>query len=153
MRQPYYILHVPSGWEHPINDEGNFEPYMGLDDCTNAQVNWTEKYMEWTLLHKTENAQQEATDFWKEIGLPPRQIDFLFEEKSKWVRNCFQIYYINPTKRYQYIPVSPVFSNLGKLAAWLIENGFPECPGANKVNNDIDDDSDDCDAAVFNPFG
>ncbi len=122
MKDYFHIFRVPLNWEHSIDDATKIDELS--EKTTEAMVDWFAEYAKWHLIHKAQIGEEGFVDFWSTVGLPPHRKDLLFGELTG-EGCCYQIYYV---EGYEYIPVSPVFSDLEKIGEWLLEYGFPEMP-------------------------
>ena len=118
----FYILTVPDNWDcftvntNCYNDDGSF---------VSDYFDWLHKYQAWILENKRDPGVG-LSEFLSSIGLPPRDLDYLFESGYySWNQPNYQIFYIQND---QYMPVSPVFASIDLLEKWVDSNGHPKVP-------------------------
>jgi len=104
------IRRVPRGWEHPRDAKGHYQP---MNDETVWQGTW------WII----------RDELWEYVRHPSYLCDglwlpFMHREyyRPRWKRppTCYQIYETVS----EGTPVSPVFTFLGDLEDWLVDQGY-----------------------------
>lgn len=116
------IRRVPSGWNHPRDERGRYQPLYDYDFETEA-AKWKEGFRQWEA--GTHEAKQRARgygcdEFW-EYSFPPDR-DTCRPQWSEEERTCYQIYETVS----EGTPVSPVFETEEQVVVWLIEQGYSE---------------------------
>ncbi len=117
------IRRVPSGWEHPRDEQGAYKPM--LDQTFNDAIEeWMEEYRLWKEgKHPGQSEHPDIVEkytYWEYAGKPPDP-DYqrpAFDQEP----THYQIYQTVS----EGTPTSPVFASLDDMKRWLIAEGFSE---------------------------
>ncbi|MEK7766309.1 MAG: hypothetical protein AAB368_08730 [bacterium] len=118
------IRRVPPGWEHP--KDGDRDWYFPKFDKSfdTAKREWAEGFMAWEAGADENRASLEADGgrayYWEWAGAPPDAADLYRPEWPAGAATAYQVYETVS----EGTPVSPVFSSLAELEAWLVTQGY-----------------------------
>lgn len=114
------IRRVPPNWEHPKDDDGNFQPLLdrGFDE---ALAEWLEGYELWKNGEHPDQTDKDGNkrdyEFWEWWGSPPNPEYY----RPDWQEE--------PTHYQAYenvsegTPISPPFATTDELITYLVEEG------------------------------
>jgi hypothetical protein len=111
------IRMVKKGWEHPKDDQGNYQP-MYDEYYLDALNEWWENHQKW-LQGKHEDQPQKYKFYAEWSGNPP---DVEYYRHEKWTKEectCFQVY----ENVSEGTPVTPVFETQKELIDYLVDVG------------------------------
>jgi hypothetical protein len=112
------IRRVPKGWEHPKDDEGNYQPMYDIVFEEEARE-WLEECIEWDKKTINEEPNKKKYPFyWQWQGYPPDRNYYRSEFKDEPI--CYQIYETVT----EGTPVSPVFLTEDEMFKWLVSQRY-----------------------------
>lgn len=128
------IRKVPTGWHHPRNEQGHFQPLYN-ESFKEAAQEWTDNFINWqngTHKHIVEDPALKVKYpfYWQWSDGPPDEEYYRPEFDSE--PTCFQIYETVS----EGTPTSPVFNTKQDMITWLISEGYGREQAENFVSSE-----------------